>query len=149
MLNQDQISKNWNQIKSGVRNIWGEISEEELNKTKGSLAAINGLVHQKYGEDKSSIREKMNTLISSFENPTDRSKQYGTSSYERNPVAERTSEMSQMQDAAKDPATRSDERTQFEKRSFTASKEALDHPYGTSNQSGMNPNRETPKESRH
>jgi uncharacterized protein YjbJ (UPF0337 family) len=148
MLNQEQISKNWNQIKGGVRNLWGEISEEELDKTKGSIASIQGLIHQHYGEEKESIREKISTLMSSFENPTDKLHLGGRSSYERNPVAERTSETSQFQDAAKDPATRGNERTQFDKRSYKASKESIDHPFGSSNNSGMNPNRETPSESR-
>lgn len=142
MLNQEQIMNNWNQVKGGVRNLWGQISDEELEKTKGSIPAISGLVQQKYGESKEVIKDKLDQLMGSFDNKTDKYNLGAKASFERNPVQERTSSASQNQDSLRDPKTRSRERSSFDNDSYSASQESLHDTQGTSNNSYQNPNRE-------
>ena len=142
MLNHEQIMGNWNQIKGGVRNIWGQITDDELESTQGNLSAISGIVQQKYGESKETIKEKMDRLMRSFDNVTDKYHVDAKASYERNPTKERTSSTSQVQDTMRDYNTRSKEREKFDEDIFDASQEALKDPNGTSNNSYMNPNRE-------
>lgn len=85
MLNQEQIYAKWWEIKGGIRNIWGELTEEEIDSNKGDLDAIAGLVHQKFGEDRHDIKEKMDALMQSFDNETDKTDFY-QSSYARSPL---------------------------------------------------------------
>lgn len=117
MLNQEQINGKWNEIKGGVRNLWGNITEDELDKVKGDIQSVSGIVQQKYSETKESIREKLDTLMDSFDNETDKSMNLkdGVSSFERNPTGVRTSQKSQIEDAKEDMRTRSPERSQFDK----------------------------------
>jgi uncharacterized protein YjbJ (UPF0337 family) len=91
MLNQEQIRGNWKEIKGGIRNLWGELTEEELELTNGNLRAVSGIVQDKYGESTDSIQEKLNHLMDSFDNENDRNfvKNDHQTSYQRNPTSER------------------------------------------------------------
>lgn len=115
MLNQEQFRGKWKEIKGGVRNLWGKITEDELEKTKGNLGAIAGMVESKYGETKESIKEKIDRLMASFDNETDKINLSETS-FERKPTAIRTSEKSQVQDGIQDIKTRSPERSVYDRK---------------------------------
>lgn len=92
MLNQEQIKGKWTEIKGGVRNLWGQITDDELEQTKGNLSAIAGIIEQRYGETKEVVKEKLDTLMDSFDNETDKHPDdIGASSYQRNPTGVRTS----------------------------------------------------------
>jgi uncharacterized protein YjbJ (UPF0337 family) len=134
MLNEEQFSGKWLEIKGGIRNLWGKLTDDELEMVKGNVTEVTGLVERKYGETKEEIKAKLNQLMESFDNDTDKNISPDVSSYERSPVEPRTSQTSQLQDS--DIKTRSPERAEFDKKTYDASKE------GDSNYSGANPNRE-------
>ena len=97
MLNQEQIKGKWDEIKGGIRNLWGKVTDDELEKTNGNIQSVAGIVQEKYGETKESIRKKLDTLMDSFDNKTDKSLKLndGESSFERNPTGIKTSEFSE------------------------------------------------------
>lgn len=92
MLNQDQIKGKWIEIKGGVRNLWGDITDDDLEKTKGNIQSVAGIVQKKYGETKEEIKNKLDKLMSSFDNETDKSLKLndGISSFERRPEDQTT-----------------------------------------------------------
>ena len=94
MLTPDQIQGNWKQIKGGIRNLWGRISDEELDQTKGNLAAVSGIVQEKYGETVDSIQDKLQQLMDSFDNDQDKRMILNDheTSYMRNPTSDRASD---------------------------------------------------------
>lgn len=85
MLTNEQFTMKWKEIKSGVRTLWGNVTDEELEATKGNLAQISGIVQQKYGETKEMIQEKMDSLMASFDNETDK-ENFSTTSFDRKPI---------------------------------------------------------------
>lgn len=85
VLNQDQVEKLWPQIKIAVRSIWGGLSENEIEKTGGDISAIAALVQENFGEESSSIDEKIGQLLNSFDNDTDLGRDPDRSSYHRSP----------------------------------------------------------------
>jgi uncharacterized protein YjbJ (UPF0337 family) len=89
MLNEDQIKGKWKEFKGGVRNLWGEITDDELESSKGNVQSILGLIHQKYGETKEGVKEKMDSLLASFDNDTDKTN-FSTDSYDRKPFHDRS-----------------------------------------------------------
>lgn len=137
MLNHEQIIGKWNEIKGGIRNLWGNITEEELDENKGNLESVTGIVQQKNSESLKSIKKKLNTLMDSFDNDTDKSLKLndGESSYQRSPIGVRTSQVSQVQDSNEDMRTRSPERKIFDKKAvnevkgFNTEKENEDPTY--------------------
>jgi hypothetical protein len=51
VLNNQQIEKNWPQIKSQVLSKWNKLSDSDVERTHGSLGSLAELVHTKYGKD--------------------------------------------------------------------------------------------------
>lgn len=137
MLNQEQFNGKWNEIKGGIRNLWGKLTDDEIESVKGNLTEVTGLVQRKYGDTKEEIKAKFDQLMDSFDNDTDKNISADVASYERSPLGVRTSQTSQNQDS--DIKTRSPERENFDRRTYEATKE------GDSNYSGANPNRESIK----
>lgn len=144
MLNEEQFHGKWNEIKGGIKNLWGRLTDDELEQVKGNITEVSGIVEEKYGETKEEIKMKLEQLMDSFDNETDKDISPDVASYQRSPLEERTSEVSQKQDS--DIKTRSPERAAFDKKTADASQNALKDPQGTSNYSGANPGRSTLKD---
>ncbi len=86
MLTDDQFKNKWTEFKGGLMNVWGMLTDEDLEKTQGNLTRISGLIHNKYGESQEAIQKKLNRLLDSFDNETDKnSGERGSTSYMREP----------------------------------------------------------------
>ena len=88
MLTNEQLKLLWPNIKAGLRNLWGRLEEEELDRTGADFSAIAGLIQEKYNEDRGSIKQKLETLMESFDNDTDKGLDPDSSSYRRTPFNE-------------------------------------------------------------
>lgn len=87
MINQEIFEGKWKEFKGGVRTIWGRLTDDEVERTKGNLNSLAGMVQTKYGETLETIKKKLDQLLSSFDNESDRSKQdLNQSSYQRSPI---------------------------------------------------------------
>lgn len=87
MLNQDQIRTLWPQMKVALRNMWGSLSEEELDRAEGDLSSVAALVQEKTGENRPDIKDKLDQMLASFDNETDLGSDPDVSSYQRSPIA--------------------------------------------------------------
>lgn len=95
MFNQEIFKGKWTEFKGGVRNIWGRLTDDDVERTKGNLTSLTGVIQTKYGETVDSVKKKLDQLLSSFDNETDRSKQdLNQSSYQRRPVDDEESNFS-------------------------------------------------------
>lgn len=73
-LNEDIIKGKWKDVKGGVRKLWGKITDDELEQAKGDLISISGIIQQRYGENKESIKTKMNNLLRGFDDKLEETK---------------------------------------------------------------------------
>lgn len=116
MLNEQQFLGKWTEIKGGLKNLWGRLTDDELEQVKGNVKEITGIVEERYGETKKDIKMKLDQLMDSFDNDTDKNITPDESSYQRSPLEILTSETSQRQDS--DIKTRSPERAAFDKKIY-------------------------------
>lgn len=62
-----QISKGkWKEIKGKIRENWGDISDDELEKTKGNIDQILGKIQNKYGNSIEDSKKKLNSILSNI-----------------------------------------------------------------------------------
>lgn len=52
----------WTEFKGEVRKVWGKITGDELESTKGDMESISGLVQQKYGHTKDEVSQKLTEM---------------------------------------------------------------------------------------
>ena len=66
MNNEQMIKGKWNEFKGELQNTWGKISGDDLERTKGNVKAISGLMQQKYGSLKDDAKTKFNELLNRY-----------------------------------------------------------------------------------
>jgi uncharacterized protein YjbJ (UPF0337 family) len=63
VINKDLILGKWKEISGEAQKKWGEITENDLEKVKGNMTALVGLVEQKLGVSKEDAQKKVEELI--------------------------------------------------------------------------------------
>lgn len=87
MLTKKDFENNWPEIKGGLKNLWGRLTEEEMEAMKKNIFELTDLIQSKYGESKEEINEKIQRLLTSFDNDTDKGIDPDVSSYHRSPLS--------------------------------------------------------------
>ncbi len=67
ILNDNLLKGKWTELKGEVQKLWGRLTDDELESTKGEAKSLGGLVQQKYGIKEEEFRDKVNSIISKFE----------------------------------------------------------------------------------
>lgn len=65
-MNEDVFSGKWKEVKGELRSMWGDLTDDELEKTKGDTQSILGLLEQKYGRAKENFSDKLNQILAKF-----------------------------------------------------------------------------------
>ncbi len=63
-MNEDIMQGKWKEVKGAIRRVWGDITGNELEETKGNMTEIAGLIQQKYGHKKEDVTHRLNTIMS-------------------------------------------------------------------------------------
>jgi uncharacterized protein YjbJ (UPF0337 family) len=48
-MNRDQMEGNWKQLKGRIKEKWGDLTDDELDRTEGRREQISGLLQERYG----------------------------------------------------------------------------------------------------
>ena len=62
-MSEDVLKGKWQEIKGEIQNVWGKLTNDELESVKGNLTSIAGLIHQRYGEAKDAVSEKLHGIM--------------------------------------------------------------------------------------
>lgn len=80
MLTREEIQGQWNQIKGQIRERWGQITDDELQKAQGNTEQLYGLLQTKTGQTRDQIEQFMNSAIangqSTFRRAADTAREY-------------------------------------------------------------------------
>ncbi|HMN69858.1 MAG TPA: CsbD family protein [Bdellovibrionales bacterium] len=68
----DQIVKGkWAEFKGEVQRAWGKLTDDDLERTKGNVKSIAGLIQQRYGQVKEDVTAKFNELAARYTDRVD------------------------------------------------------------------------------
>ena len=62
-MGTDSMQGKWNEIKGEIRSKWGKLTHDDLDRTKGNIEAIGGLIVQKYGKTKDDVAKALNHIF--------------------------------------------------------------------------------------
>ena len=65
-MNQDIMKGKWSEFKGEVRKLWGDLTDDELEQTKGNVQSIGGMLRQKFGQKYEENESKFNSLVQRF-----------------------------------------------------------------------------------
>lgn len=62
-MNDDILSGKWNQLKGKVKQQWGELTDDDLNRISGKRDEIVGLVQERYGWERERAEAEMDKFL--------------------------------------------------------------------------------------
>ncbi|MEM1041380.1 MAG: general stress protein CsbD [Bacteroidota bacterium] len=62
-MGKQRMEQNWERVRTQIFAVWGEIDDKELKKARGNLNKMVNLIHEKTGEDRTLIMQKMSAVI--------------------------------------------------------------------------------------
>jgi uncharacterized protein YjbJ (UPF0337 family) len=60
VLNEDTVKGKWKEVKGGIQKMWGDLTDDDLERTQGDLTSISGIIQKRYGESKEAVQMKLN-----------------------------------------------------------------------------------------
>lgn len=66
MFNKDELAGKWREVKGEVSKKWGEITDSDLETTKGNAESLVGLVQQKLGVKKEEAQQHLSDIASTW-----------------------------------------------------------------------------------
>ncbi|MBE0569361.1 MAG: CsbD family protein [Deltaproteobacteria bacterium] len=66
-MNEDILKGKWNEIKGGVKEQWGKLTDDDLAMVEGKKEKLLGLLQQKYGYAKDKAEQEYEDFIGRFD----------------------------------------------------------------------------------
>lgn len=57
-----QAKGNWKQFKGQLRESWGSLTDDELDRYQGKREQLEGYIQEKTGEDREAIRQRIDQM---------------------------------------------------------------------------------------
>ncbi len=67
IMNENIIKGKWLEMKGDLQKGWGKLTDDDLEKSKGDMKTISGLIQQKYGEAQEKSQVKLSEIFKKFE----------------------------------------------------------------------------------
>ncbi len=65
-INQEVVQSRWKEVKGAIRNKWSNLSDEELEVTKGNVPSLLSLIEKKTSMSKDDASHKLYDLTERF-----------------------------------------------------------------------------------
>ena len=70
-MNWDQVQGSWRQFKGQVKQKWGDLTDDEIDRVEGRQEELAGLIQKKYGKTREEAQREVDdwarTLSSAWE----------------------------------------------------------------------------------
>jgi uncharacterized protein YjbJ (UPF0337 family) len=68
-MNQDIFEGKWKEMRGQVKEWWGELTDDDLDRAEGKSDQLIGLLQKKYGYSKEQAKDEFNRRLKSLELP--------------------------------------------------------------------------------
>ena len=66
-MNQDILAGKWKEMRGRVKEQWGKITDDELDRAEGKAEQLVGLLQQRYGYSKEKAQEEYDSFLRNSE----------------------------------------------------------------------------------
>ncbi len=66
-MNKDVLAGNWKQLKGKVKQQWGKLTDDEVDRMEGNWDRLVGAVQERYGYERSKAEEEVNNYLDEVE----------------------------------------------------------------------------------
>lgn len=65
-MNIDQFEGEWHKLKGSVKNQWGKLTDDDIERIEGNREKLIGEIQARYGKDKEEAKKEINDFIDSL-----------------------------------------------------------------------------------
>jgi uncharacterized protein YjbJ (UPF0337 family) len=62
-MNKQQFEGSWQQFKGNIKQAWGALSDDDINKMHGKTEELAGILQKKYGYSKDRARKEIEAFV--------------------------------------------------------------------------------------
>jgi uncharacterized protein YjbJ (UPF0337 family) len=66
-INANKMKGNWLEIKGELQKAWGKLTDDDLDKNKGDMKAVAGIIQKRYGEVEVKFQEKLDKIFAKYD----------------------------------------------------------------------------------
>ena len=66
-MNDDILEGQWKQVKGSVRNWWGKLTDDDVDRIAGKSEKLVGLLQERYGWTKERANEEFTTRLAQYD----------------------------------------------------------------------------------
>ncbi len=71
-MNEDVLKGKWKEIKGGIKEKWGRLTDDDMMQIEGKVDRLSGLLQQRYGYSKEKAEQEYKQFIRRYEEPPPR-----------------------------------------------------------------------------
>jgi uncharacterized protein YjbJ (UPF0337 family) len=64
-MNQDEASGKWKQFKGKIKEKWGDLTDDDLDRASGNREQLEGIIQERYGVAKDQVRQDVDRWLDS------------------------------------------------------------------------------------
>lgn len=65
-MNHNQFEGKWDQMIGSIKEAWGNLTDQDLEKVKGKKDQLVGLIEEKYGKRKKKLKPKLISFLINY-----------------------------------------------------------------------------------
>lgn len=65
-MNEDILKGKWKELKGNVRQQWGKLTNDDIDRMKGSQEELSGLLQQRYGYERDQADREIKNWLSRY-----------------------------------------------------------------------------------
>jgi uncharacterized protein YjbJ (UPF0337 family) len=66
-MNRDMLAGKWMQIKGSIKQKWGKLTDDEVDRIEGSWDKLVGLIHEHYGVERAEAEKQLDQYLDQLE----------------------------------------------------------------------------------
>jgi uncharacterized protein YjbJ (UPF0337 family) len=66
-MNDDILEGKWKQVKGNVRNWWGKLTDDDIDRIGGKSEKMVGVLQERYGWTKDRANEELTTRLAQYD----------------------------------------------------------------------------------
>jgi uncharacterized protein YjbJ (UPF0337 family) len=71
-MNEDIMKGKWKEIKGGIKETWGKLTDDDLTQIEGKQEKLLGLLQQRYDYSKEKAEQEYERFMTCYEEPPER-----------------------------------------------------------------------------
>jgi len=70
-MNSDQLEGRWKQLKGKIKERWGRLTDDQIDRVSGNWDRLAGLIQEQYGDAREEVERQVKEFRAGYESERD------------------------------------------------------------------------------